>query len=186
MAVAAPRARPPSMDDNPLMPPISAGLLLFRRREARLEVLLVHPGGPFNSGRDAGVWSIPKGLVEPGEDELAAARREVEEETGVRLEGRFLPLPEVRYASGKRVHAWAVEGDCDPDAVVSNTFEIEWPPRSGQTARFPEIDRATFLGLEDARRAILPAQRLLLDALALLVGEEGNARAADRDEEAAG
>jgi predicted NUDIX family NTP pyrophosphohydrolase len=174
------------MNDNPLMPPISAGLLLYRRREARLQVLLVHPGGPFHSGRDAGVWSIPKGLVEPGEDELAAARREVEEETGVRSEGRFLPLPEVRYASGKRVHAWAVEGDCDPDAVVSNTFEIEWPPRSGRIASFPEIDRAAFLELDDARRAILPAQRPLLDALALLVGGEDERHTAGRDEEAAG
>jgi len=160
------------MNDNPPMPSVSAGLLLYRHREARLQVLLVHPGGPFNATRDAGVWSIPKGLVEAGEDELTAARREFAEETGVRVEGPFLPLPEVRYTNGKQVRAWAVEGDCDPRAVVSNTFEMEWPPRSGRTARFPEIDRAAFLELDEARRAILPAQRPLLDALVRLAGNE--------------
>lgn len=146
------------------MPPISAGLLLFRRRAA-VEVLLVHPGGPLYASRDAGTWSIPKGLVEEGEDELIAARREFREETGLLLDGVFTPLPEVRYSNGKLVRAWAIEGDCDPEALTSNTFEMEWPPRSGRTATFPEIDRAAFFDLKAARRAILPAQLPLLEAL---------------------
>jgi predicted NUDIX family NTP pyrophosphohydrolase len=147
------------------MPPLSAGLLLYRRHVDRLEVLLVHPGGPFNAGRDAGIWSIPKGLVEPGEDDLAAALREFEEETGLRPDGPFHPLPAARYASGKLVLAWAVEGDCDPAAIISNTFEIEWPPRSGRRQSFAEVDRAAFFDIDEARRMILPAQEPLLDAL---------------------
>jgi predicted NUDIX family NTP pyrophosphohydrolase len=147
------------------MPQVSAGLLLFRRPQGRLEVLLVHPGGPFFASRDAGSWSIPKGLINPGEDQLAAARREVEEETGLRPEGPFLALPEVRYAHGKTVVAWAIEADADPAAIRSNTFEIEWPPRSGRRQSFPEVDRADFFGIEEARRRIVPAQAPLLDAL---------------------
>jgi predicted NUDIX family NTP pyrophosphohydrolase len=104
-------------------------------------------------------------LINPGEDQLAAARREVEEETGLRPEGPFLALPEVRYAHGKRVVAWAIEADADPAAIRSNTFEIEWPPRSGRRQSFPEVDRADFFGIEEARRRIVPAQAPLLDAL---------------------
>jgi predicted NUDIX family NTP pyrophosphohydrolase len=147
------------------MPELSAGLLLYRRRRGGLEVLLVHPGGPYNAGRDAGAWSIPKGLVEPDENDLDAAVREFEEETGLRPDGLFRPLPAVRYPNGKRVRAWAVEGDCDPSAITSNTFEMEWPPRSGRLQRFAEVDRAAFFTTEEARRMILPAQEPLLDAL---------------------
>ena len=147
------------------MPPVSAGLLLYRRPQGHLQILLVHPGGPYNVGRKEGVWSIPKGLIEADEDELDAARREFEEETGSRPEGPFVPLPPVAYRSGKLLHAWAVEGDCDPEGIVSNTFEIEWPPRSGRRQTFPEVDRAAFYDLEQASRMILPAQRPLLKAL---------------------
>lgn len=147
------------------MPQLSAGILLYRRRQGSLEVLLAHPGGPYNAGRDAGVWSIPKGLIEPGEDDLAAALREFEEETGLRPEGPFLLLPAARYPSGKLVLAWAVEGDCDPSAITSNTFEIEWPPRSGRSQSFAEVDRAAFFDIHEARRMILRAQAPLLDAL---------------------
>jgi predicted NUDIX family NTP pyrophosphohydrolase len=148
----------------------SAGLLLYRRRDGRLEVLLVHPGGPFFARRDDGVWSIPKGEVEPGESLLDAARREFEEETGVRVQGPFVELPPVRQAGGKVVHAWAVEGDCDPAALRSDTFTLEWPPRSGRTATFPEVDRAAFFDLAVARRKIHPAQAVWLDALARRYG----------------
>jgi predicted NUDIX family NTP pyrophosphohydrolase len=147
------------------MPQLSAGLLLYRCRQGHLEVLLAHPGGPYNAGREAGVWSIPKGLIEPGEADLDAALREFEEETGLRPQGPFLPLPAARYESGKLVLAWAVEGDCDPSELTSNTFEIEWPPRSGQRQSFAEVDRAAFFGIEEGRRMILPAQEPLLDAL---------------------
>ncbi|NLG64085.1 MAG: NUDIX domain-containing protein [Actinobacteria bacterium] len=143
----------------------SAGLLLYRRLPHGLEVLLVHPGGPYVARRGGRVWSIPKGLVEPGEATLSAARREFTEETGLRPQGPFLPLGTVRYSTGKTVHAWAVEGDCDPTAIVSNTFAIEWPPRSGRTVHFPEVDRAAFFDLPAARRVILSAQEPFLDAL---------------------
>jgi predicted NUDIX family NTP pyrophosphohydrolase len=150
------------------MPELSAGLLLYRRRRSGLEVLLVHPGGPYNVGRDAGVWSIPKGLIEPGEDDLDAAMREFEEETGLRPDGPFHPLPPVRYANGKLVRAWAVAGDCDPSAITSTTFEMEWPPRSGRVQSFAEVDRAAFFSPEEARRMILPAQEPLIDAVLAL------------------
>jgi predicted NUDIX family NTP pyrophosphohydrolase len=155
------------------MPQLSAGLLLYRCRQGRLEVLLAHPGGPYNVGRNEGVWSIPKGLVEPGEADLDAARREFAEETGLRPQGPFLPLPAARYPSGKLVLAWAVEGDCDPSAATSNTFEIEWPPRSGQRQSFAEVDRAEFFSIEEARRMILPAQEPLLDALLSILDPPG-------------
>lgn len=129
-------------------------------------MLLVHPGGPFWQKRDAGAWSIPKGEVGEGEDALSAACREFEEETGVRPRPPFVPLGEVRQKGGKRVVAWAFEGDCDPGAIRSNTFRMEWPPRSGREAEFPEIDRAEFFPLETAREKINPAQAALLDALA--------------------
>jgi predicted NUDIX family NTP pyrophosphohydrolase len=144
----------------------SAGILLFRRRPEGPEVLLVHPGGPFWARRDAGAWSIPKGEHADGEDPLECARREFEEETGsAPPPGALVPLGEVRMRSGKRVAGWAAEGDLDPEGVRSNTFEIEWPPRSGRTQEFPEVDRAEWFALDEARRRILPAQVPLLDRL---------------------
>ena len=144
---------------------VSAGILLFRRRENQLEVLLGHPGGPFWSKKDAGAWSIPKGELAPDEDPLAGAIREFEEETGYRPSGAFLPLPEVRQAGGKLVLAWAVSGDLDPSTVKSNLFSMEWPPRSGTIAEFPELDRAGWFSVEEARVRLLAGQRPLLDAL---------------------
>lgn len=149
------------------MPKTSAGLLLYRRRDA-LEVLLVHPGGPFWARKDAGAWSIPKGELDPDEDVLAAARREVAEETGwlgPEDPALYRDLGEVRQKAGKIVRCFAVEAELDVDAIVSNTFEIEWPPRSGRRATFPEIDRAAWLDLETARAKILEAQDAFLDRL---------------------
>jgi predicted NUDIX family NTP pyrophosphohydrolase len=144
----------------------SAGLLLHRRREDGIEVLLVHPGGPFWANKDAAAWSIPKGEYEPGEDPLAAARREFAEELGTAPpEGETVDLGEVRQKSGKVVHAWALEGDLDVGEITSNTIEIEWPPRSGGTLRIPEVDRAEWCGLGLARERINPAQAELLDRL---------------------
>lgn len=152
----------------------SAGLLLWRRRAGGIEVLLVHPGGPFWRRRDEGAWTIPKGEPEPGEELLAAARREFAEEIGQRPEGPFLPLPTIRQKAGKRVHAWAVEGDLpDPDQVRSNPVRLEWPPRSGRWQEFPEIDRAAFFDPETARRKLNPAQVALVDALLAALGEPG-------------
>jgi predicted NUDIX family NTP pyrophosphohydrolase len=147
----------------------SAGILLYRRRAGELQVLLVHPGGPFWAKRDLGAWTIPKGEIGPGEDPLAAARREVAEETGLDPAGDALPLTPIRQKAGKLVHAWAVEGDCDAAAIRSNTFEMEWPPRSGRMASFPEIDRAAWLSLDEARRHILESQVPLLDELQRLL-----------------
>lgn len=151
------------------MPKTSAGVLLFRVADGRLEVLLVHPGGPFWARRDAGAWSIPKGECEPGEDPLAAARRELREETGCLAEGDFLPLSPVRQQGGKTVLAWAVQGDCDPSGRHSNTFLLEWPPRSGKRQEFPEIDRAEWFALPAAREKILSGQLPLLDQLETLL-----------------
>ncbi len=146
---------------------MSAGILLWRRREGRLEVLLAHPGGPFFARKDAGVWSVPKGEVEPGEDPIAVARREFAEETGHELpEGPMLDLGEVRQRGGKLVRAWAVEGDLDPASARSNTFELEWPPRSGRIQTFPEVDRVEWFELAEARERINPAQAAFLDRLA--------------------
>jgi predicted NUDIX family NTP pyrophosphohydrolase len=144
----------------------SAGLLMFRRRGDALEVLLVHPGGPFWAKKDLGAWTIPKGEVAEGEDALATARREFEEETALRPEGPFRPLGSVRQKAGKIVHAWAFEGDCDPAAIRSNSFRVQWPPGSGEWRTFPEVDRAEWFDLGEARRRINPAQAALLDALA--------------------
>lgn len=157
------------------MPTISAGLLLYRLTPAGPEVLLVHPGGPFWAGRDLGSWSVPKGGVDEGEDLLAAARREFAEETGFAIgAAEALPLGEIRQRSGKRVHAWAVRGDADPATLTSNTFELEWPLRSGRLQTFPEVDRAEWFSLDEARRRILPAQAPLLDRLAgCLRGDAG-------------
>jgi predicted NUDIX family NTP pyrophosphohydrolase len=138
---------------------------MFRRRPAGLEVLLVHPGGPFWSNKDLGAWTIPKGEIAEGEDELATARREFEEETGLRPVGDVLPLGSVKQKGGKVVHAWAFEGDADAAAIRSNTYRVEWPPRSGQWRSFPEVDRAEWFSLDEARRRINAAQAALIDAL---------------------
>jgi predicted NUDIX family NTP pyrophosphohydrolase len=148
------------------MPERSAGILLFRDAGEDLEVLLVHPGGPFFARRDAGAWGIPKGLYEPGEEPLACARREFAEELGTPCpDGPVLELGEIRQRNGKRVTAWALEGDLDSDAIASNTFTIEWPPRSGRMQEFPEVDRAAWFGVEAAREKLLAAQLPLLDRL---------------------
>jgi predicted NUDIX family NTP pyrophosphohydrolase len=141
----------------------SAGLLLYRFRQAAPEVFLVHPGGPFWAKKDAGAWSIPKGEAAPGEDLLACAQREFAEETGVTVVGSFRPLAPIRQSGGKVVHAWAVEGDCDAAAIQSDTFDLEWPPRSGRIQAFPEVDRAGWFALVAAREKINPRQRGLLD-----------------------
>lgn len=146
----------------------SAGILLYRSQDGALEVFLAHPGGPFWKKRDMGAWTIPKGEIEPGEDALAAAIREFAEETGVRLAGEFRALPPIRQPGGKRVQAWAIEGDFEPAALVSNYFEMEWPPRSGKCERFPEVDRGAWFALEDARGRINKGQAALLDALIAL------------------
>jgi predicted NUDIX family NTP pyrophosphohydrolase len=143
----------------------SAGLLMYRGRGESLEVLLVHPGGPFFQNKDEGAWSIPKGELDPGEDALAAAVREFREETGIAPAGPFIPLSTIKQKGGKRVLAWAFAGDCDAAAVRSNTFLLEWPPRSGRQVEFPEIDRAEFFDLETARRKINPAQVVWLEEL---------------------
>lgn len=145
----------------------SAGLLLYRVGSKGVEVLLVHPGGPFFAKKDDGAWSVPKGLIDEGEDELAAARREFGEETGLAVAGdAFVPLGEVRLRSGKRVVAWAVEGDCDPADLASNTFELEWPPRSGRTRAFPEVDRAGWFDLRTASVKLNARQVPFLERLA--------------------
>jgi predicted NUDIX family NTP pyrophosphohydrolase len=143
----------------------SAGLLLFREGRQGLEVLLVHPGGPFWAGKDEGVWSIPKGLYEAGEDPLAAARREFAEETGAEVEGEALALGSFRQSSVKIVDAWAIEGEFDPAMLRSNTFILEWPPRSGRMREVPEVDRAGWFTPEEAARKILKGQRPILQAL---------------------
>jgi len=150
------------------MPRISAGLLLYRVPPQGPEVFLVHPGGPFWRNKDWGAWTIPKGEIEPGEDPLAAARREFAEETGHVAAGEFMPLPECRQAGGKIVQAWAVMmATLDPAAIRSNSVTLEWPPRSGRRQSFPEVDRALWFGLDEARRRINRGQVPLLGALAL-------------------
>ncbi|HEX4764233.1 MAG TPA: NUDIX domain-containing protein [Usitatibacter sp.] len=151
------------------MAPKSAGVLVYRIRDGNLEVLLAHPGGPFWSKKDAGAWGIPKGEIGEVEDPLAAAKRELREETGLEFEGEFIALTPVRQKAGKVVYAWAVEGDCDPAAIRSNVFELEWPPRSGKMREFPEIDRAEWFALPEARIRILEGQRPLLDELERVV-----------------
>ena len=144
----------------------SAGLLVHRWRDGTVEVLLVHPGGPFWQKRDDGAWSIPKGEVAENEVGMDVARREFQEELGIAPpDGGLCALGEVRQAAGKVVHAWAVAGDVDVSQITSNTFEIEWPPRSGKLQTFPEIDRAAWFDLDTARRKILPAQRAFIDRL---------------------
>jgi predicted NUDIX family NTP pyrophosphohydrolase len=165
------------LDQNPsltvngtkTMSKVSAGLLMYRRRAGVLEVFLAHPGGPFWAKKDLASWSIPKGELAPDEEELAAAQREFEEETGFRPEGPFAPLASVKQAGGKIVHAWAFEGDCDPAAIRSNTFTLEWPPKSGKQHEFPEVDRAAWFTLEEAKDKILKGQASILDELQRLV-----------------
>jgi predicted NUDIX family NTP pyrophosphohydrolase len=150
------------------VPRRSAGILLYRGHGPDLEVLLVHPGGPLWARKDAGAWTVPKGELGDDEEPLAAARREFAEETGVNLDGPFRALTPIRQRSGKVVHTWACRGNVDPADLRSNTFEMEWPPRSGNRATFPEVDRAAYFLLDTARTKINPAQVALLDELARL------------------
>jgi predicted NUDIX family NTP pyrophosphohydrolase len=153
------------------MPKKSSGLLMYRLQDGALEVLLVHPGGPFWAKKDKGAWFLPKGEIAPDEDELAAAIREFEEETGLTPAGPFLALGSVKHKSGKTVTAWAFEGDCDPAALKSNTFSIEWPPRSGRKQEFPEVDRAEFFAVEAAREKIHIAEFELIARLQNLLAK---------------
>jgi len=154
-----------------LMSKVSAGLLMYRVRDGELEFLLGHPGGPFWTHRDTGAWTIPKGEIHTGEDPLSAARREFEEEIGIKVPAiPLIPLTPIRQKSGKIVQAWAFEGDCDPARICSNTYEMEWPPNSGRFQTCPEIDRAEFFQLKDARKKINPAQVALLEELAGRLG----------------
>jgi predicted NUDIX family NTP pyrophosphohydrolase len=151
----------------------SAGLLMYRIREGALQVLLVHPGGPFWTRKDAGAWSIPKGEFGDDEEPLTAAKREFVEETGFEPSAPFIALTPVRQASGKRVLAWAFEGDCDPERMVSNTFELEYPPRSGKMRTFPEADKAAWFALPEAHERINVAQGAFLDELESVVRSQG-------------
>jgi predicted NUDIX family NTP pyrophosphohydrolase len=147
------------------MPKTSAGILLYRRKDNEFRVFLVHPGGPFFEKKDEGAWSVPKGEIDEGEGALGAARREFKEETGCGLEGKFVPLSPVTQRGGKIVLVWAVEGDCDADAIRSNTFVLEWPPKSGRVRDFPEVDRAGWFTVDEAKKKINPAQAALVDEL---------------------
>jgi predicted NUDIX family NTP pyrophosphohydrolase len=141
----------------------SAGILLFRGRQGARQVFLIHPGGPFWAARDAGAWSVPKGIVAAGEDPLTAARREFLEETGFAADGAFLPLGTFRQPGGKQLTVWALEGDCDPARLVSNSFIMVWPPRSGRLGTFPEADRGGWFGREEAAAHILKGQKPVLE-----------------------
>ena len=147
------------------MPKRTAGLLLYRETAGGLEVLLVHPGGPFWKNKDEGAWSIPKGLVDEGEEPFDAARREFSEETGGTATGDAIPLDPLRQPSGKILYAWAMRGDFDPAALHSNTFSMEYPPRSGRQQEFPEVDRAAWFPMDEAGRRILKGQAALLSEL---------------------
>jgi predicted NUDIX family NTP pyrophosphohydrolase len=149
---------------------ISAGILLYRRRPAGVEVLLAHPGGPYWARKDAGAWSIPKGLANEGEDWLAAAKREFQEETGMAIEGECLDLGQQKQAGGKTIVAFACEGDFDPASLASNTFSIEWPPHSGRTAEFPEVDRAAWYSIDEAMEKATKGQRPIIAALVEKLG----------------
>lgn len=168
---AAGHRRAPEED---VPPKTSAALLLYRRRFG-IEVLLVHPGGPYWAKKDAAAWSLPKGEVEEAEDPLAAAQREFTEETGMRPSGRFQPLEPVRQPGGKLIVAWAVEGDFDARHLRSQCFTLEWPPKSGRIRSFPEVDRAKWFSVSEARTRLLPGQVPLLDQLtSVLAGAEGD------------
>lgn len=149
----------------------SAGLILYRMQSGQLEVLLVHPGGPFWSKKDEGAWFVPKGELNVGEEPLAGAKREFEEETGLKPEGEFLALGNVKQKSGKTIVAWAFEGDCDPSSIKSNTFSIEWPPKSGRQQEFPEIDRAGFFTVPQAKAKMHPVEYPLVLRLHELLGD---------------
>lgn len=144
----------------------SAGVLLYRKNTAeKHEVLLAHPGGPFWANKDIGSWTIPKGEFEENDDALEAAIREFEEETGTKLSGDFFPLEPIKQKSGKVIYAWAIKGDLDAEKITSNLFEIEWPPRSGKLKEFPEIDRAAWFGIEEAKLKIIPGQLRFIEEL---------------------
>jgi predicted NUDIX family NTP pyrophosphohydrolase len=147
------------------LPKLSAGILLFRKRSSGLQVLLVHPGGPFWTKKEFGAWSIPKGEHTEEEDPLAAAKREFEEETGIKVDGDFLLLGSFKQPSGKLITAWALEGDCSVADIRSNTFTMEWPPKSGRRQEFTEIDRAEWFDLGEAQKRILEGQAAILDRL---------------------
>ncbi len=150
----------------------SAGLLMYRRRQRNVEVFLVHPGGPFWAKKDVGSWSIPKGEYGPGEDPLEAARREFQEETNFKATGEVIPLTPRKQSSGKEIAAWAFEGDCDTSAVKSNTFTMEWPPRSGKQQEFPEVDRAGWFSIPTAKEKIIKGQTAFLDELTQILENE--------------
>lgn len=152
------------------MPKTSSGLLMFRRCPRGVEILLVHPGGPLFGHKDEGYWSIPKGEIDPGEDLLVAAMREFEEETGLKPSGPFVELKPVTTKSGKVIHAWAFEGDCDASVCRSNMFTMEWPPHSGRQGEFPEIDRAEFFSLVEARAKIGSGQVPFIDEVEKMLG----------------
>ncbi len=154
------------------MPLHSAGLLLYRMRDGRPELFLAHPGGPYWAKKDDGVWTIPKGLIDTDEDPLAAARREFAEETGFAIDGDFIPLGELKQKGNKIVHAWAVAGDVDAAAVKSNTYPIQWPPNSGRWRNYPEVDRAGWFTVDEARTKILPGQAAFIDRLLELLSNE--------------
>jgi predicted NUDIX family NTP pyrophosphohydrolase len=151
------------------MPRRSAGLLMYRIKDGATQVLLAHPGGPYFVKKDDGAWSIPKGEPDTEEDLLITAQREFEEETGVKPTGPFIPLKPVKQKGGKIVHAWAIEGDCDPATIQSNTFTMEWPPRSGQQQAFPEVDRAEWFDLATAKRKAKSGQVGLIDELEMIL-----------------
>jgi predicted NUDIX family NTP pyrophosphohydrolase len=151
------------------MPRISAGLLMYRFRDGRLQVFLAHPGGPYFKHKDEGAWTIPKGEPEPDEELLETAKRESQEETGIVPAGPFVPLKRITQKGGKHVHAWAFAGDCDGKVIVSNTFKMEWPPGSGRQAEFPEVDRAEFFDVETAKRKVKLAQDALIEELQMIL-----------------
>jgi predicted NUDIX family NTP pyrophosphohydrolase len=159
------------------MSKLSAGLVMYRIRKGQLQVLLVHPGGPFWTKKDSGAWFVPKGEINRDEDQLSAAKREFEEETGLKPDGIFVPLGSVKQKSGKTITAWAFKGNCDPALIKSNTFTMEWPPKSGKQQQFPEIDRANFFTFEQAKGKIYPAELELLVRLKQLCNKRQSQKA---------
>ncbi len=151
------------------MPRLSAGLLMYRVKDGVLQILLAHPGGPYFVNKDDGAWTVPKGEPDSSEDLLVAAQREFAEETGLKPQGPFTPLRPIKQKGGKVVHAWAFAGDCDPIALKSNTFLMEWPPKSGRQQEFPEIDRAEFFDIKTARKKIKAGQEGLIEELETIV-----------------